>query len=48
MMGFFCKIRDIQGVPYTLYPIYGVGSTALYNVGHTSDAVKLAVRVTSR
>jgi hypothetical protein len=37
----------IPGVPYTLFPIYGVGSTALYYVGHTSDTVKLAV-ATSR
>jgi hypothetical protein len=37
----------IPGVPYTLFPIYGVGSTALYYVGHTSDSVKLAV-ATSR
>ncbi|MDP9099688.1 MAG: hypothetical protein M3N48_11965 [Verrucomicrobiota bacterium] len=33
----------IPGVPYTLFPIYGVGSTALFYVGHTSDTVKLAV-----
>jgi hypothetical protein len=33
----------IPGVPYTLFPIYGVGSTSLYYVGHTSDTVKLAV-----
>jgi len=37
----------MPGVPYTLFPIYGVGSTALYYVGHTSDTVKLAV-ATSR
>ncbi len=37
----------IPGVPYTLFPIYGVGSTALFYVGHTSDTVKLAV-ATSR
>lgn len=37
----------IPGVPYTLFPIYGVGNTALYYVGHTSDTVKLAV-ATSR
>ena len=36
----------IPGVPYTLFPIYGVGSTALYYVGHTSDTVKLAVATT--
>jgi hypothetical protein len=38
----------IPGVPYTLFPIYGVGSTALYYVGHTSDTVKLAVATSSR
>src|SRR2546421_4086114 len=38
----------IPGVPYTLFPIYGVGSTALYYVGHTSDSVKLAVATPSR
>ena len=38
----------IPGVPYTLFPIYGVGSTALYYVGHTSDSVKLAVATSSR
>ena len=37
----------IPGVPYTLFPIYGVGSTALYYVGHTSDTVKLAVATPS-
>jgi hypothetical protein len=36
----------IPGVPYTLFPIYSVGSTALYYVGHTSDSVKLAVATT--
>jgi hypothetical protein len=36
----------IPGVPYTLFPIYGVGSTSLYYVGHTSDTVKLAVATT--
>jgi hypothetical protein len=36
----------IPGVPYTLFPIYGVGNTALYYVGHTSDTVKLAVATT--
>lgn len=38
----------IPGVPYTLFPIYGVGGTALYYVGHTSDTVKLAVATTRR
>ena len=36
------------GSPYTLYPIYGVGGTELYYIGHGSDSVKLAVRVASR
>jgi hypothetical protein len=38
----------IPGVPYTLFPIYGVGSTALYYVGHTSDTVRLAVATSRR
>ena len=33
----------IKGVPYTLYPIYGAGSTALYYIGHGASSVKLAV-----
>ena len=33
----------IKGVPYTLYPIYGAGSTSLYYIGHGSNSVKLAV-----
>ena len=37
-----------KGSPYTLYPIYGAGMTELYYIGHTSDTVKLAVRVASR
>jgi hypothetical protein len=37
-----------KGSPYTLYPIYGAGMTQLYYIGHTSDSVKLAVRVASR
>jgi hypothetical protein len=37
-----------KGSPYTLYPIYGVGGAELYYIGHTSDTVKLAVRVASR
>jgi hypothetical protein len=36
----------IPGVPYTLFPIYGVGRTSLYYVGHTCDTVKLAVATT--
>jgi hypothetical protein len=38
----------IPGVPYTLFPIYGVGNTALYYVGHNSDTVKLAVATAPR
>jgi hypothetical protein len=37
-----------KGSPYTLYPVYGAGGTELYYIGHTSDSVKLAVRVASR
>jgi len=37
-----------KGSPYTLYPIYGAGSAELYYISHTSDSVKLAVRVASR
>ncbi len=38
----------IPGVPYTLYPIYAVGSTSLYYVGHGSDSVKLAIATSRR
>jgi hypothetical protein len=38
----------VKGSPYTLYPIYGAGSTELYYIGHGSESVKLAVRVASR
>lgn len=37
-----------SGSPYTLYPIYGVGGTELYYIGHGSDSVTLAVRIASR
>jgi hypothetical protein len=37
-----------KGVPYTLYPIYGVGSTSLYYIGHGANSVKLAVATTAR
>jgi hypothetical protein len=37
-----------NGSPYTLYPVYGVGGTELYYIGHGSDSVTLAVRVASR
>ena len=38
----------VKGSPYTLYPIYGAGAAEIYYIGHTSDSVKLAVRVASR
>jgi hypothetical protein len=38
----------IKGVPYTLYPIYGAGSTALYYIGHGTNSVKLAVAASRR
>jgi hypothetical protein len=38
----------IKGVPYTLYPIYGAGSTSLYYIGHGANSVKLAVATPSR
>lgn len=37
-----------RGSPYTLYPIYGVGGTELYYVGHGNDSVTLALRLASR
>ena len=33
----------IQGVPYTLYPVYAAGGVSLYYVGASGDSVKLAV-----
>ena len=38
----------IKGVPYTLYPIYGAGSTSLYYIGHGANSVKLAVATPTR
>jgi hypothetical protein len=38
----------IKGVPYTLYPIYGAGSTSLYYIGHGANSVKLAVATSPR
>jgi hypothetical protein len=38
----------IKGVPYTLYPIYGAGSTALYYIGHGASSVRLAVVASRR
>jgi hypothetical protein len=38
----------IKGVPYTLYPIYGVGTTSLYYIGHGANSVKLAVATSLR
>jgi hypothetical protein len=37
----------IPGVPYNLYPIYGVRGVSLYYITSSSDSVKLAV-ITSR
>ena len=33
----------IRGVPFALYPIYGVRGVALYYISGSSDSVKLAV-----
>src|SRR6266404_5898346 len=38
----------IKGVPYTLYPIYGAGTTSLYYIGHGANSVKLAVATSGR
>ena len=38
----------IKGVPYTLYPVYGVRGASLYFIGSSSNSVKLAVRTSSR
>ncbi len=38
----------VKGSPYTLYPVYGAGGAELYYIGHTSDTVKLAVRLANR
>jgi hypothetical protein len=38
----------IKGVPYTLYPIYGVRGASLYYIGSSSNTVKLAVRTSGR
>ena len=38
----------IKGSPYTLYPIYGAGRTALYYIGHGANSVKLAVATSGR
>jgi hypothetical protein len=38
----------IKGVPYTLYPIYGVRGVSLYYIGSSSNSVKLAVNTSSR
>jgi hypothetical protein len=34
---------SLQGVPYTLYPVYGVRGVSLYYIGNSSNSVKLAV-----
>ena len=33
----------LKGVPYELYPVYGVRGVSLYYIGNTSDSVTLAV-----
>jgi hypothetical protein len=38
----------IKGSPYTLYPIYGAGSTSLYYIGHGCNSVTLALATPSR
>jgi hypothetical protein len=38
----------IKGVPYTLYPIYGVRGVSLYYITSSTDSVKLAVSTTRR
>ncbi len=38
----------INGVPYTLYPIYGARGASLYYIGHSADSVKLAVSTSRR
>ena len=38
----------IKGVPYMLYPIYGVRGASLYFIGSSSNSVKLAVRTSGR
>jgi hypothetical protein len=48
--GMFIDRRNpvfVKGVPYTLYPIYGVRGVSLYYIATSSDSVKLAV-ITSR
>ena len=38
----------IKGVPYTLYPIYGVRGVSLYYITSSSNSVKLAVNMSGR
>jgi hypothetical protein len=38
----------IKGVPYRLYPIYGVRGVSLYYIGSSSNSVKLAVNTSGR
>jgi hypothetical protein len=38
----------IKGVPYTLYPIYGVRGVSLYYIASSSDSVKLAINTSRR
>jgi hypothetical protein len=38
----------IEGVPYTLYPVYGVRGVSLYYIASSSNSVKLAVSTSRR
>jgi len=38
----------IKGVPYTLYPIYGVHGVSLYYISSSSNSVKLAIDTSGR
>lgn len=38
----------IRGVPYTLYPIYGVRGVSLYYIASSSNSVKLAINTSRR
>lgn len=38
----------IKGVPYALYPIYGVRGVSLYYIANSSNSVKLAVNTSGR
>lgn len=38
----------MDGVPYTLYPIYGVRGVSLYYIAHSTNSVRLAVSTSRR